>query len=222
MKKYAIKIIFASLVLFSCKQSDKSNSGKVNFETWHATESIESKKLTASKNKFINTRYEYAGTKGKKIIIENSLPKGGLNYTDSNGKKFVYAVFWTRIVNQTINPIELTIDFQVDSFEIPSSSGNYMRLFIPPDKMTADKMHLHDYGLTTKSFLDNSHKSSSLKKKIHPNGSNYFYVVARSNRWVGGPLRTGFSLKGQNLFYRINDKEIICGKIIVKKAQFSK
>jgi hypothetical protein len=41
--------------------------------------------------------------------------------------------------DETINPIELTIDFPLDSFEIPFSSGNYMRLLLPSDTMTIDK-----------------------------------------------------------------------------------
>ena len=39
---------------------------------------------------------------------------------------------------------------------------------------------------------------------------------------VGGTLRTGLSLKGQNLFYRINDKEILCGKIDLTKLMLRK
>lgn len=66
-------------------------------------------------------------------------------------------VFWTRITNETINPIELKIDFPLDSFEIPSSSGIYMKLLLPSDKMTIDKEPLYDYGLTIKSFLDTGH-----------------------------------------------------------------
>ena len=74
----------------------------------------------------------------------------------------------------------------------------------------------YDYG-ALKSFIDNNrYQSSSLKRTINPKGSSTFYVVTLSNRGVGGTLRTGLSLKGQNLFYRINDIEIHCGKINLK------
>jgi hypothetical protein len=77
---------------------------------------------------------------------------------------------------------------------------------------------MYDYGLTIKSFLDNNlYKSSSLKRTINQKGSSVFYVVTLSNRGVGGIIRTGLSIKEQNLFYRINGKEIPCGKINLKK-----
>ena len=120
----------------------------------------------------------------------------------------------------------MTIDFPLDSFEIPSSSGNYMKLLLSSDTMTIDKQPLYDYGLTIKSFLDNNrHKSSSLKRTIHPKGSSAFYVVTLSNRGVGGvsgTIRTGLSLKEHTLFYRINDKEIHCGKINLKNLRLWK
>lgn len=114
----------------------------------------------------------------------------------------------------------MTIDFPLDSFEIPSSSGNYMKLLVPSDTMTIDKEPLYDYGLTIKSFLDNNrHRSSSLKRTIQPKGSSAFYVVTLSNRGVGGTIRTGLSIKEHTLFYRVNDKEIHCGKITLKNLR---
>ena len=60
--------------------------------------------------------------------------------------------------------------------------------------MTIEKESLYDYGLTIKSFLDNSrHKSSSLKRTINQKDSSAFYVVALSNLGVGGILRQGLA-----------------------------
>src|ERR1022692_4436290 len=218
-KKSIIIFIIATTGLFSCKQGSKSTADTVDIETLDSTKNVQSQKPSAkhNENKFY-TKYEYNESNGARLIIQNSFPKSGINYTDPNSKKYIYAVFWTRITNETINPIELTIDFPLDSFEIPSTSGNYMKFLLPSDTMTIDKEPLSDYGLTIKSFLDNNrHKSSSLKRTINPKGSSAFYVVTLSNRGVGGTLRTGFSLKGQNLFYRVNDKEILCGKIDLTK-----
>ena len=224
MKKRILILILAITGFFSCKQGSKSTQSTVNIETLDLTKNDQTKKLSAknSENNFY-TKYEYTESNGARVIIQNSFPKSRINYTDPNGKHNIYAVFWTQITNNTINPIELTINFPEDSFEIPSSSGNYMKLLLPSDTMTIDKEPMNDYGLTIKSFLDNDcHKSSSLKRTINPKRSSSFYVVTLSNLGVRGTLRTGLSLKGQNLFYRVNDKEIICGKIDLTKLMIRK
>jgi hypothetical protein len=208
----------ATTGLCSCGQSSKSTPETVDIETVNSVR-----------------KYEYADSMGKRLIIHNSFPKSGGSYTDPNGKKYVYAVFWTRITNETINPIELTIDFPLDSFEIPSSSDNYMKLLLPSDTMTIEKEPLYDYGLPIKSFLDTGiNKSYSLKRTINPKESTTFYVVLLSNKGVDGTLRTGLSLKGQNLFYKISayksisghplmdEKEINCGSINLNNLLLNK
>jgi hypothetical protein len=213
MKKSIIIFIIATTGLFSCKHGSKSTLETVN--------SVR--------------KYEYADSMGKSIIMHNSFPKSGGSYTDPTGKKYVYAVFWTRITNETISPIGLTIDFPLDSFEIPSSSGNYIKLLLPSDTMTIDKEPLYDYGLSIKSFLDTCiNKSYSLKRTINPKESTAFYVVTLSNKGVDGTLRTGLSLEGQNLIYKIsayksisghplvNEKEIQCGSIHLKNLRLQK
>ena len=207
MKKSILILIMTTMGFFSCKQGNKSTPDY--------------------NDKGIYTKYEYNESNGARLIIQNSLPKSKIHYTDPNGKKYVYAVFWTRITNETINSFELKIDFPIDSFEIPPSSGNYMKLLLPSDTMTLDKASLSDYGLAIKSFLDTGiDKSNSLKRTVNPKESTAFYVVTLSTLGVGGTLhgtlRTGLSLKGQNLFYRINDKEIPCGSIDLTKLMLRK
>ncbi len=204
-------------------------SGQSSTDSVH-TGSLDSVKNAKSQKQYTNRRentfhttYEYTGSNGTRLVIQNSFPKSGMNYIDPNGKKYVYAVFWTQIINETLDPVELTIDFPLDSFENPSSSGNYMRLLLPSDTMTIEKEPLYDYGLAIKSFLDNDlHRSSSLKRTIHPKGSSSFYVVTVSDRGIGGPIRAGLSLQVQDLFYRVNDKEIRCGKINLKNLRLWK
>lgn len=215
--KYIHVYVQLLLVIFhtSCGQS-QTGSSKDN------TKSETSYKVPSygSNDPKIHTKYEYTDSIGKRLVIQNSLPKAGPRYTDPTGKEYVYAVFWTRIINETANPVEVAIDFPVDSFQIPSSSGLYMKLLLPSDTMTIDKEFLYDYGLTIKSFLDHyRHKSSSLKRIIHPKTSSAFYVVALSDRGANGILRTELSLKENNLFYRINDKEIPCGSINLKNLR---
>lgn len=185
----------------------------------------------------IYTKYEYADSIGKRVIIQNGFPRG-MKYTDPNGEVYVYAVFWTRIINETDNPLELKIDFPVDSYEVPSLPGKYYKVLVSPDTMTFDKEALFNYGLADlESFLDKSiHKPSSLKRAINPRESSGFYVVMLrlTIKGAGGILRTGFSLKGQDLFYRVKllesnktfreiyDKEIHCGNINLKNLVLQK
>jgi hypothetical protein len=136
----------------------------------------------------------------------------------------------------TDNPLKLKIDFPVDSYEVPSLPGKYRKILVPPDTMTLDKFPLFNYGLTDiESFLDKSiHKPSSLNRTINPKESSGFYVVMLCLiEGAHGTMRTGLSLKGQNLFYRIkldgsksnsksNDKEIHCGSINLKNLMLQK
>jgi hypothetical protein len=159
--------------------------------------------------------YEYTDPIGEGLIIQNSFPKGGEKYTDPSGKVWVFAIFWTRLTNETARSLQLKVDFPVDSFNLPSSPGRYFKLFLPSDTMTREKESLYNYGLPVlNSFLDKGlQKASSLKRTIKPKESSAFYVVTLFNKGVDGTVRASFSLNGQILTYTINGKEIYCGKI---------
>jgi hypothetical protein len=173
----------------------------------------------------------------KGITIQNSFPKGD-RHTDSSGKSFGIAIFWTRVINETADPLELTINFPADSLSILSSPGSYLKLFLPPDTMTLDKVPLYNYGVTgLRSFLDTGlNKPTRLRRTINPKEEFLFYtgvvryrvsdhVPGTRERGLhqegGGVTRTGLLLKEQNLFYRISiDDEsslIPCGQIVFKK-----
>jgi len=142
---------------------------------------------------------------GKRLIIQNSLPRGGA-YTDQNGKEYSRIIFWTRITNETENPLELNIDFPVE-YEVPSLPGRYFKILLPSDTMNLTREPLPDYGITDlKSFLDNSiHKPSSLKRTISPKESSGFYVVILFDKGVEGPFRTGLSIKGKIFCIKSHD-----------------
>jgi hypothetical protein len=211
MKK-AIILIFATAGLFSFKQPSKSTQETSDIETVNSVR-----------------KCEYIDSMGKRLIIQNSFPRG-IKYTDPNGKEYSKLLFWTRISNETENPLELKIDFPEDSYEVPSLPGRYFKILLPSDTMTLDKEPLPDYGMTNlKSFLDNNiHKPSSLKRTINPKGSSGFSVVILFDIEVPGPTRTGLVIKGQNLFYKVtrytgkqgvslvDEKEIHCGSINLK------
>jgi hypothetical protein len=220
MRSSAIIWIAAIAGLFSCEHQRKSASANIDAKILDSTKNI---RRQNSQQKYIYTSYEYADSSGARLIIQNSVPKSGINYTAPSGKHYVYAVFWTRISNETANALELNISFPADSFELPISSGNYMRLHISSDTMTVAKEPLADYGLGVKSFLDSDiHKASLLKRIIYPHESSSFYVVPLSNHGVGGILRTSLSLKEQSLIYKVNDKEIYCGNIDLKNLLLQK
>jgi hypothetical protein len=100
------------------------------------------------------------------------------------------------------------MDFPGNSYEDPYLPGKYYKILVPADTMTLDEFPLFNYGLPDiKPLLNKSiHKPSSLKRTINPKESSAFYVVILSLTTEGasGILRTGLSLKGQNLFYRIS------------------
>ena len=158
---------------------------------------------------------------GKGVTIQNSLPKGG-PYIDPNGNKFGYTMFWTRVINETDTPFELTISFPE---AILPSPDDYLKLFLPPDTMTIDKVLLYDYGATgVKSFLDTGiNQPTMVQRTINPNQEIFFYVGALFHH-ANGVSRAELVLKGQELFYKISgiapelDSSLIpCGRIVFKK-----
>lgn len=171
--------------------------------------------FSQNEDEYIHTNYEYNDSKGRQLSIQNSYPKGGLKYTDSRGKDYRYAIFWTHITNKSDNSLDLNIEFSSDSIELPNLPSIYFKFFLPPDKMTPDKAPQFNYGLKNlKNSLDNGFgKPSSLQKTIHSKESYTFYVVALSNKGVDGVVRAGFSLEEQNVLFRLNTIELRCGHI---------
>jgi hypothetical protein len=175
------------------------------------------KTLTHYSYEWIDTEVKYSDSTGKGIIIQNSLPRGD-RYIDPTGRISAYGIFWTRVINETTNPFELTINFPADSFAIPTFPDSYLKLFLPPDTMTLYKESLYNFGATgLKSFLDTGlNKPTALKRTINPKEEYLFYIGALP----GAGCRAALVLKGQDLFYKINiiqDLLIPCGQIIIKK-----
>lgn len=228
MKKNILILVIVTTGFFSCKNSNKSTPNIVATEISGLTKNAQNKKVFNDKD--IYTVYKYIDSDGKKFIIQNGFPRGGSKYTDKNGDDYNYAVFWTQIINETGNPIELKLDIPSDSYKVPSLPGKYYKVLIPADTMTVDKYPLFLYGLTNlESYLDsNIYKSASLKRTIYPKQSNAFYVVILClTEGAHGTMRTELSLKGQDIVYRINidgsksnnissNMEIRCGSINLK------
>jgi hypothetical protein len=229
IKKSILAFIIATAALFSCKQSNNSKTDIIETKVSDSRKNIHNKNTFNDKD--IYTKYKYGDSAGKNILIKNGFPKGGLKYTDKNGDQYSYAVFWTEITNGTDNPIDLTMDFPLNTYEVTSLPGKYYKILIPNDTMTFEKFPLFLYGLTNlESYLDNNiHKSASLHRTINPRESNGFYIVTLClTEGAQGTMRTELSIKGQNLFYEIkvdgsrnngksSNKKINCGRLIKKK-----
>ena len=214
MKKNVILFILATFCLYSCNQNSKLIPEKIK----------QSNKID---DKNVYTEHKYINSDGGSITIQNSLPKGGMKYTDLKGEMYNYVVFWTRIKNETENPLELNINFPLDSYEVPSLPGKYYEILIPSDTMTIEKSPLYLYGLKNfETFLNNNiHKESNLKRTVNSKESTGFYVVILClSEGAHGTMRTELNLKEENLFYRIkvdgsnsnkksSDKQILCGNI---------
>jgi hypothetical protein len=184
---------------------------------------------TSQTKKWVDTEVKYTDSAGKVVMIHNSFPKAGgdadekCEYTDSIGKKYRYAIFWTRVINETATPLELTINFP----EILPSPYSDRKLFVPADTMTRDKESLYNYGITgLKSYIDTDFNKTMLKRTINPKEESLFYIVLLSPLYsVEGTVRTGFVLKEHDLFYRISirpnfDSVLIpCGEIAFKKLK---
>lgn len=211
MKNEIIFLIAAATGLFSCGQGSKSAPG----EGIAGSAGIGIRQQLDSAQKFIHTSYESSDSLGGRVTIQNSLPKGGLKYSDPEGKTYVYAIFWTRITNESAWPLEFSIDFPADSLELPASGSNYFKLRLPADTMTLDQVSLFDYGLADleSSLAHSIHEAPVLRTTISPKGSRIFYVVTLFHRGVEGVMRAGLGLKGEKLFYTVNGKEIQCGEI---------
>lgn len=231
MRKRLIILILAITGLFSCGQSIKSTTGKVEKES----EIVDSTKndpkhpsLIHDLEKYIYTDTTYRSSNGKGITIQNSFPKGGsiapdgTQYFDSSGKRYAFAVFWTRIINETALSLELNINFSADSFAIFDPPDAYLKLFLPTDTLTFDKLSSFNYGLTgLKSYLDaNFNKATSLQKTISPGEAHIFYIATLSYQASGTP-RAALFLKGKDLYYSMSIAPngagtIPCGKIALK------
>jgi hypothetical protein len=177
--------------------------------------------------KWIHTEEKYTVSAGKSVAIQNSFPKGGGQYTDANGMKYGYVVFWSRILNESTSPVELSIKFPATPFKIFPKPDSHIKLFLPPDTMKMAKVPMFDYGLTNiPSFLDAGfNKPTAFQRRIDPQAECLFYVLVPlhyAQGSTGGSARAALVLKGQELSFKISispdvkDVLIPCGQLVFK------
>ncbi|SNR43942.1 hypothetical protein SAMN04488009_1733 [Maribacter sedimenticola] len=218
MIKRLLITLLTTVLLFSCKQEHKNEFTPKSLAntTLTSTASNENKKIQLdSIAAWIDTTYLYTITKGKQIIVQNSLPKGGLTYTFSNGQKFVYGIFWSRIINTTETPFELSVKMPKTSIPQGTSFDNSLNVLLPNATMRIDKVPLFNYGLTDlAAALENTlQKPTLLKLTIPPKETNIFYVITLFKKGLNDKVRAGFFFKDNKAWYRVNDTEIPCGLV---------
>ena len=132
--------------------------------------------INTQNDKNIFTKYEYSDSEEKSIIIENGYPRGGIKYIDPNGNESSYDVFWTRIINETDNPLELDIDLPINSYKISNFPGKNFKILVPNFNITLDKIPLINQT-DLNFFLDNNiHKPALFKRTINQKESSGFIL----------------------------------------------
>ncbi len=142
----------------------------------------------------------YNSTIKNKIIITNSLPKGG-GIVSYKGKEYNYFIFWTNVSNEASSPLDLKIKFPaIISFK---SEDSYAKVAFTKSNMTIDKLQEFDYGLTgIPAHLNNELKD--LNNRIAPS-NNYLFYSAIFIHKTKFPVRAEYIIKGKKLFYQIAD-----------------
>ena len=235
MKKNTLIYLILIAELFSCKNSNISEIDKVEAKDLNSAKNIINARTFDEME--IYSKYEYKDSFGKSVVIQNGYPKGGVKYIDPKGNECGYAVFWTRIINETDNTLDLNIDFPLHSYEISNVPGKYFKMLVSAENMTVDKFPLIFYGLTdVESFLDkNINRPTSLKRTIHAKeSSGIYFLMLIMTLDATGMTRNEISLKGQELIYKISrystkkpislidEMEIKCGSINLKNLTLDK
>lgn len=172
-----------------------------------------------SPESYLHTEKKFTDSSGLNITIQNSFPKGGPFYSNT-GSQIGCAVFWSRFINESTKPVELTINFPADSFIVFKSTDAYLKLLIPSDTMSLEKVGLYNYGATgLQTFLEaNFHKATGLHQIIQPGNDFIFYTTALSYK-EGGVVRSGFEIINNDVIYSISisphfeNFKVTCGKI---------
>lgn len=143
----------------------------------------------------------YHSSTKNKIIITNSLPKGG-GIVSYKGKEYNYFIFWTNVSNEASSSLDLKIKFPtIITFK---SKESHAKVAFTKSNMTIDKVQEFDYGLTgMASLLNNeSNQLKDLNNKISPL-KNYLFnsaIFIHKTKW---PVRAEYILKDKKLYYKI-------------------
>ena len=161
----------------------------------------------------------YNSSVKNKIIITNSLPKGG-GIVSHRGKEYNYFIFWTNVRNESPSNLDLKIKFPtIISFEFNKSQA---KVVFTKSNMTLDKVQEFDYGLSgIPAFLTNElNQLKDLNNRISPFKNYLFYsaIFIHKTKW---PVRAEYIIKDKKLFYKITSGTDVvmvpCGSLDFKK-----
>lgn len=207
--KYIYYIIALGIVC-ACKQKSKVSVQVAQEEHTAIPEPVQQIDSLLHNN-LVYTVEEITNNNGKSVRIENSFPKGGLSYTDTYGKTYIYAIFYTKITNTTATPFSFNIGFNKEEmYRLEHAFDTYFTVVLPNEEMHPNKESLFNYGLKhTNAILEEA--SYTKQQLIKPNQSNWFYVAVLFNKPIDGTFRAGFHLNNGKVYYQVNGTEIACG-----------
>ena len=209
--------VFILLIFAACNNKNTSVKTATNIDSLADKNIVEVSR--DNPESYLHTEKKYIDSSGLNITIQNSFPKGGPFYSNI-GTQFGCVVFWSRFINESAKPVELTINFPADSFLVFNSSDAYLKLLLPTDSMSLEKVELYNYGATgLQTFLEkNFHKATGLHQIIQPGDDFIFYTTALSYK-EGGVVRSGFEIVNHDVIYSISitphfeNFKVNCGKI---------
>jgi hypothetical protein len=160
---------------------------------------------------------------GIKLITQG--PRGG-NHTDLTGKNFGYRIFRVHVINDTIVPVELSINFPGTPVPLLPGSTSYINVFLFPDTMTPDSIrNIYNFGITKlDSFLNAGlNKPTFMKTLIKPKEHLLLYIGVCDDQDRLARSKLFFNRQNKlNLLYRVDidppqfHSLIPCGQIVFK------
>ncbi len=141
------------------------------------------------------------------IIIQHGYPRGGgdldglRGYQNQEGQQFGHAFFWTRLVNETSESIDLDISFPGDSIKYDKSDSAYLKFFIVPSPFDLSQLEEYSYGIKGFRYhLDTAfYEPQIAQSSIPPGGDFGFYMAVLTHEgfyaWRNTLLIDGDSLK---------------------------
>ncbi|MEM6725991.1 MAG: hypothetical protein AAF598_18255, partial [Bacteroidota bacterium] len=121
--------------------------------------------------------------------------------------RYSHLVFFSRVLNETDQPIKLQLQFSADAYPIPSSPNVFIQLLLPEEVMTMDKQSQFTYGLSRLEHLD---VATCHQQVIQPGAEGLFYTVALfyqdvPDEWIAdrGGNRAELTMDGQDLYFNL-------------------
>jgi len=172
-------------------------------------------------DKAIDWYYEHTNSE---VLLQTSFPKGG-PYPGPTTEHYnhSYLVFFSRMENISQKPVRFQLEFSAQEIAIPNAPEARMKVFLPSETMTPEKVSQFSYGITT---LDLLQQTTQFQKTLQPGEDCYFYLVAFFYQTHPNPLneyrggnRAAILLDGQDLVFTMEPQvaSSVCGQWAFKE-----